>query len=206
LRATDDPIETLGIDRRGRPSRRRTTHSVLVDAAAGEVSPKKKGRSSPNLPAALPRLVIHNKIDLAGVAATVRTSWPQGGAGDSPTPRHVYLSAKTGEGIELLRGEILALAGAHEDMEDTFLARERHLDALACRGEAQSIRRCNTFACAQAAARARRGGPAGGAHGACRRSRASSPPTTFSESSSRGSASANDALGCAASVDERTRL
>ena len=41
----------------------------------------------------------------------------------------MFLSAKTGAGVELLQQEILALADVHEDMEDTFLARERHLDA-----------------------------------------------------------------------------
>jgi len=60
----------------------------------------------------------------------VKTSLPQNGVGDSTAQRHVYLSAKTGDGVELLRAEILALAGVHEDMEDTFLARARHLDAL----------------------------------------------------------------------------
>jgi tRNA modification GTPase len=44
--------------------------------------------------------------------------------------RHVFLSAKTGSGIDLLRREILGLAGVHEDMEGAFLARERHLQAL----------------------------------------------------------------------------
>ena len=42
----------------------------------------------------------------------------------------MHLSAKTGAGIDLLRREILALADVHDAMEDTFLARERHLDAL----------------------------------------------------------------------------
>ncbi len=44
--------------------------------------------------------------------------------------RHVYLSAKTGAGVELLRREVLAQAGAHEDMEGVYLARARHLAAL----------------------------------------------------------------------------
>src|SRR6185295_11419395 len=44
--------------------------------------------------------------------------------------REIFLSAKTGAGTDLLQREILALAGAHEDMEDAFLARERHLVAL----------------------------------------------------------------------------
>jgi tRNA modification GTPase len=76
------------------------------------------------MPATLPRIVIHNKIDLAGVMP--RVARPAGPAGT----RHVYLSALTGAGIDLLQQEILALAGAHEDMEGAFLARERHLVAL----------------------------------------------------------------------------
>jgi len=48
----------------------------------------------------------------------------------APAERHVFLSAKTGAGVELLRQEILGLAGAHEDMEGAFLARARHLGAL----------------------------------------------------------------------------
>ena len=34
----------------------------------------------------------------------------------------MFLSAKTGAGVDLLQREILALADVHEDMEDTFLA------------------------------------------------------------------------------------
>jgi tRNA modification GTPase len=71
---------------------------------------------------ALPRILVRNKIDLSGDAPR-RTS--EGGA------RTVWLSARTGAGIDLLQDAILDLAGAHEDMEGTFLARERHLQALA---------------------------------------------------------------------------
>ena len=42
---------------------------------------------------------------------------------------------KTGAGIDLLGDAILDVAGAHEDMEGTFLARERHLQALGAAGE-----------------------------------------------------------------------
>ena len=47
----------------------------------------------------------------------------------------VWLSAKTGAGIDLLGDAILDVAGAHEDMEGTFLARERHLQALGAASE-----------------------------------------------------------------------
>jgi len=42
----------------------------------------------------------------------------------------IWLSAKTGGGVELLRGAILELAGAEESTHDAFLGRERHLRAL----------------------------------------------------------------------------
>jgi len=130
LRATDDPIETLGIDRTWAAVAKADVALVLVDAAAAERISAADKAILAQLPPGLPRLVIHNKIDLAGMAAAVKTSLPQNGVGDSTAQRHVYLSAKTGDGVELLRAEILALAGVHEDMEDTFLARARHLDAL----------------------------------------------------------------------------
>ena len=77
------------------------------------------------LPAALPRFVVHNKIDLAPSAAA-RAPRLQLRHGE----RHLWLSPKTGEGVDLLRQEVLGVAGVHEDMEGTFLARERHLVAL----------------------------------------------------------------------------
>jgi tRNA modification GTPase len=44
---------------------------------------------------------------------------------------HVWVSAKTGAGVALLEREVLAVVGAESATEDTFLARERHLQALA---------------------------------------------------------------------------
>ena len=130
LRATDDPIETLGIDRTWAAVAKANLALVLVDAAAGEDISAADTAILAQLPATLPRLVVHNKIDLVRRPAAVETKLSPGGAGNSPMQRRIYLSAKTGEGVELLQAEILALAGVHEDMEDAFLARERHLDAL----------------------------------------------------------------------------
>ena len=42
----------------------------------------------------------------------------------------IYLSAKTGEGIELLRSALLQAAGWQSGDEDVFIARERHIVAL----------------------------------------------------------------------------
>jgi tRNA modification GTPase len=44
--------------------------------------------------------------------------------------RDVRLSAKTGDGIALLRSELLKIAGWQAGAESIYLARERHLIAL----------------------------------------------------------------------------
>jgi len=135
LRATDDPIEALGIERTWAAVARADLALVMVDAAVGGTLTDADTALLAQLPPALPRLVVHNKIDLVGLPASVdrrATSGLPGGAG--PPERDIFLSAKTGAGIELLQREMLAVAGAHEDMEDAFLARERHLDALRAAG------------------------------------------------------------------------
>jgi tRNA modification GTPase len=131
LRPTDDPIETLGIERTWAAVARADVALVLVDAAAGGGMAEEDAAILAQMPAALPRLVVHNKIDLAAVAPAVDIRpVPASGGEPARAERHVFLSAKTGAGVELLRQEILGVAGAHEDMEGAFLARERHLAAL----------------------------------------------------------------------------
>jgi tRNA modification GTPase len=63
-------------------------------------------------------LVIHNKIDLLNLKPRI----------DS---QHIYLSAKNGEGLELLVEQIKKQVGVKQHGEGIFLARRRHLDALA---------------------------------------------------------------------------
>jgi len=63
------------------------------------------------------RLTIHNKIDVTAEVPRVM--------GDE-----VWLSAKTGAGMELLRGKLLEAAGWQAAGEGAFMARARHLDAL----------------------------------------------------------------------------
>jgi tRNA modification GTPase len=134
LRPTDDPIETLGIERTWAAVRRADLALVLVDArAAGDGIGAPTAMILAQLPAALPRIIVHNKIDLcAGEAARVARVESGGADGDAPMRprRHVRVSAKTGAGVEALRREMLLLAGAQEEMEGAFLARERHLFAL----------------------------------------------------------------------------
>lgn len=76
-----------------------------------------------SLPADLPLLTVYNKIDLSSESARLEEV--------SGRPR-VYLSAKTGAGIELLRKKLLEMIGWQANVagEGMFMARQRHLQAL----------------------------------------------------------------------------
>jgi tRNA modification GTPase len=119
LRDTADEIERLGIERTWREIERADLLLLVVEARAG-VSPGDEAVVA-KLPARLRRVVVHNKIDLAGRAP---------GVIHGPDGEHVFLSAMTGEGVDRLRETLLALAGFESREEDLFMARERHLDAL----------------------------------------------------------------------------
>ena len=119
LRETADEIERLGIERTWREIDKADVVVLIVDARLG-VSEADRAILA-QLPAHLARITVHNKIDLAGRPAE-RHEQDDGVA--------VALSAKSGEGVDLLRAELLRIAGWHP-AEDVFIARERHLRALA---------------------------------------------------------------------------
>jgi tRNA modification GTPase len=128
LRATDDPIEALGIERTWAAVGHADLALVIVDAqGSGDGITAADRAILARLPPALPRIVIHNKCDLAGQPPRSET----GAAAAAAAPRaHVWLCARDGDGVDLLRREMLAAAGLHDDMAGAFLARERHLAAL----------------------------------------------------------------------------
>lgn len=114
LRETDDAVEKLGIARAWEAVGKADVALLLVDAAHG------LGEREAAILARLPpiaRLTIHNKIDVKGEAPRA--------AGDD-----IWLSARTGAGVDLLREKLLASAGWQAAGEGTFMARARHLEAL----------------------------------------------------------------------------
>ena len=119
LRDTSDAVEQAGIERTWATIASADLALIVTDARAPghEADAAIVAKLSPELR----RIVVRNKIDLAGIAPRRADA---GGASE------IWLSAKTGAGVDLLRQAMLAAAGAHEDMEGTFLARERHLHAL----------------------------------------------------------------------------
>ena len=73
------------------------------------------------LPARLPLLRVWNKIDISGHRASLEEQ------GDTT---HLYVSAATGDGLDLLKSALLRVAGWQQTGESIYLARERHLLAL----------------------------------------------------------------------------
>jgi len=119
LRHSADEVEKIGIERTWAAIDRADLALVIADARGPEAFGAEAFTA--RLRPTLPRIAVRNKIDLTGEA-------PKHTTADGRIT--VWLSAKTGSGIGLLQDAILDLAGAHEDMEGTFLARERHLEAL----------------------------------------------------------------------------
>ena len=120
LRATDDVIEAEGVRRALRELHRADRVLYLLDAtAAGESRDFEEELKE--LPPGVPVTLIFNKIDLSGAHPYVE---------ESSSPPRVFLSAKTGEGMELLRAHLKTRAGYSSGDSGTLSARRRHLDAL----------------------------------------------------------------------------
>ena len=128
LRETDDVVEKIGIERAWREIERADVVLQLLDARSGETPADHA--IAVRLPAGIERIVVENKCDLAAQAAERLVS---GGR------VHLRLSAKTGEGIELLHDELLRVAGWSGHGEDVVLARERHLEALGMAAEKSAL-------------------------------------------------------------------
>ena len=123
LRETRDEVEAIGISRTWQAIERADVLLLVVDAASGVAVRDREIIA--RLPQRLPHVVVFNKIDLAGEPA--HTTEPANAGGET----YVWLSAKTGEGLDLLRRALLSIAGWQATGEDLFLARERHIVALA---------------------------------------------------------------------------
>ena len=117
LRETEDEVEKIGIARSWQEIERADAVLLLVDARTGVSAADSEILA--RLPERLKRVTI-NKIDLSGAQAERH---------DEPDTIAISLSARSGEGIDLLRQELLRIAGWHQT-EDVFIARERHLRAL----------------------------------------------------------------------------
>ena len=116
LRKSDDPIESIGIQRT--LDHLKDADVIVYMQEAGNdadrqslISDFEEAKS----------VIVLNKIDLMG---------REEGVDDQSGVPVIYLSAKTGAGLEILKKNLLEKVGARLSEEVPFMARERHLNAL----------------------------------------------------------------------------
>ncbi|WP_312519600.1 tRNA uridine-5-carboxymethylaminomethyl(34) synthesis GTPase MnmE [Massilia sp.] len=114
-----DVVERIGIERTWGEVGKADVILHLLDANLGPSAADEAIVAA--FPAGVPVVRIWNKIDLSGHKPS---------KDESLDAVHLYLSANEGLGIDLLRAELLRIAGWQQTGESLYLARERHLIAL----------------------------------------------------------------------------
>ncbi len=120
LRPAADAAEAEGIRRAAEAMRRADRLLYVVDAAEAPAHAATP-RELDDLPPEIPRTLVYNKIDLTGQGAS---------SAAAGSPPRIYLSARTGAGLDALRAHLKAAAGYGQEGAGVFSARRRHLDAL----------------------------------------------------------------------------
>ena len=116
IRETSDLIEAEGV-RRAR--RALETADIVLMVMDGSIDGGIDERLHQEIPENVESIAVFNKSDLMPKTQTVREEQDA-----------IWISAKTGQGMEELRSRIRAAVGAAEQVEGSFSARQRHIDAL----------------------------------------------------------------------------
>lgn len=116
---TIDVVERIGIERTWTEVEKADVILHLMDASRGPTREDELivDRFPPNVPV----IRVWNKIDLSGHQAAIDIE---------PEVTQIYLSTSEQRGMDLLRKEMLRIAGWQQTGESVYLARERHLHAL----------------------------------------------------------------------------
>jgi tRNA modification GTPase len=127
LRETMDVVEKEGIGRTREALGKADAVLMLMDCRSG-VTPEDRAVLG-SIPGGVPVIHVYNKTDLAPATYSARMA-EAGGV-------EVYISAKTGLGIDLLRRKLLELVGREPgtEVEGMFMARQRNLQDLMCAGK-----------------------------------------------------------------------
>lgn len=118
LREAADEVERIGVERAWKAVAGAAA-VMYIDVAGGEAPPP--AEHADRLPQGVPLAHVVNKIDLVGKKA---------GRAEGPAGTTLYVSAKTGEGIDAVREWLLEVAGWKPQGEGLFMARARHVAAL----------------------------------------------------------------------------
>ena len=116
-----DEVERIGIERTWSEIGRADVILRLMEAGRDGSEAEAEAGIDARIDVAIPRVIVMNKIDLAGLRPAREVC--VGGA-------RIYLSARNGEGVDLLRDELARIAGWRSGAEDVPLARERHVHGL----------------------------------------------------------------------------
>lgn len=115
LRETVDSVEQIGIERSWQEIHKADVILHIMDISTGITEEDKK--ISLEFPAGVPVLKVFNKLDLAVQNTDIEEL-------------SIQLSAKTGVGVNKLKSQLLEIAGWQSGHESTFIARQRHINAL----------------------------------------------------------------------------
>ena len=118
LRESDDEVEREGV-RRARAQIARADHALWVFDGISDADGH--GLATADLPASLSVTRVRNKADISGKPV---------GITEGNGVIEIHLSAKTGEGVDLLREHLKHLMAYQGTDEGDFSARRRHLDAI----------------------------------------------------------------------------
>ena len=141
LRRTADVVEAEGVRRALAELERADRVLYMLDATQlGESRASDLAVELDELPKGVPVTLIFNKIDLSGVQASVD---------ESRDPPQVFLSVRTGAGLDLLRAHLKSRAGYLSGDSGALSARRRHLDALE-RARACVVQAAQTLAATRA--------------------------------------------------------
>ena len=133
LRETSEPIEQEGIRRAWAAIGQADRVLLLVDDREGETEADRAILRQ--LPAGPGLTIVRNKADLSGnppalLEAGIESGVEAGGRSSPRQPATITLSARNGDGIDLLRQHLRHCMGLRAGGEGEFMARRRHLDAL----------------------------------------------------------------------------
>ncbi|MBP6242154.1 MAG: tRNA uridine-5-carboxymethylaminomethyl(34) synthesis GTPase MnmE, partial [Hydromonas sp.] len=126
LRETVDVVEKIGIERTWAAVSNADVVLHLVDARGNQTDNDLNNCADGQLLAQLhervaqstPFLTVYNKTDTLSTPPT------------HTDENHLYLSAKTGAGLDALRARLLEIVGFESTQTDVFTARARHVSAL----------------------------------------------------------------------------
>jgi len=116
LRESDNAIEQEGIRRAHQEIKNADKILLLIDAREPEIDSVLK-----TLPPGGNITRIYNKIDLLGLEPEIK---------QTELGSEIYLSIKTGDGMELLKQHLKQSVGFNEATDNVFIARRRHIEAL----------------------------------------------------------------------------